>query len=86
MKERFEILLAEAAGLIVINISGLQAAPGHDKLIQQRQTLLMGDLIAKITTQQIENPEGSEPLQIVFQPALLVGQLAHPLLQLNALD
>ena len=46
----------------------------------------MGVLIAKITTKQIQNPEGGKRLQCVFQQALLVGQLAHPLLQLNSID
>ena len=46
----------------------------------------MGVLIAEITAEQIQNPEGSQPLQSVFQLALLVGELAHPLLQLNAVD
>ena len=36
MEERFEILLAEAAGLIAISICGLQTTTGHDQLIQQR--------------------------------------------------
>ena len=36
MKERFEIVLAEAAWLIHINIGGLQTTTGHDQLIQQR--------------------------------------------------
>ena len=36
MKERFEIVLAEAARLIHISIGGLQTTTGHDQLIQQR--------------------------------------------------
>ena len=36
VEERFEILLAEAAGLITISIGGLQTTSGHDQLIQQR--------------------------------------------------
>ena len=86
MEERFEILLVEAAGLITISIGGLETTSGHNQLIQQRQPPLMGVLIAEITAEQIQNPEGSQPLQGVFQLALLVGELAHPLLQLNAVD
>ena len=46
----------------------------------------MGGLIAKITTQQIKNPERCKRLQRVLQKALLIRQLAHPLLQLNSID
>jgi hypothetical protein len=55
-------------------------------LIKQRQPLLVRGLITQISTDEIQNSERKKRVQIAFEHALLIGQLAHALLQLNSFN
>ena len=46
----------------------------------------MRGLITQISTDEIQNSERKKRVQIAFEHALLIGQLAHALLQLNSFN
>ena len=80
LKKGLELALVEIPVAVAI-----EAAAALHQLLEQLQTLTAFQGGAQVAADQIEDPVGQEPAQLLFQLVPLLGQLAHALQQLQAL-
>ena len=87
LEERLKIVLGHGPSRLDggHKIRSIQPASATDELIKQRQPLLVRGLITQIPADQIQDSEWKQRVEIAFEHALLIGQLAHALLQLDSL-